>query len=98
MEGRRATPTEPKPYQTWSKASLHIIGPKGRLICTNRVLWGVARCPKASPDVADLLEGPILLWRLLTDLPKLIVGMWNILSLYQGQFHPMVAMEHDADR
>ena len=90
--------TKPKPYQTWSKASLHIIGPKGRLVCTNGGPGGVARRLMPSPDVVDLLEGPVLLWWLLTDLPKSVVGTWSILALDQGRFHPMVAKEHDADR
>ena len=104
-QGRRVTwrgidrpQSESKPCQTWSKASLHIIGPKGMFFCTNRGPWGVPQRPMASPDVADLLEGPILLWRLLTDLPKSVVGTWSILALDQGLFHPMAAKEHDVDR
>ena len=48
-------------------------------------------------DVADLLEGPVLLCRLLTDLPKSVVGTWSILAIDQVWFHPTVAKERDVD-
>ena len=52
----------------------------------------------ALPDMVELLEGPILLCRLLTELPKLVVGTWSIVALDQGRLHPMAAKEHDMDR
>jgi len=74
-QGHRATwtqvgrpHTKPKPCQTWSKASLHIIGPKGRSVC---------RRPMMSPDAPTLPIGPGLLWRLLTDHPKSVADRWS---------------------